>query len=210
MDTVGSRLRFRRKQKKLTQRDIAVWAGVSASAVTQWESDLTKLSGENLVNVCKCLLCSPEWLIFGTGDIENGINVNLLAAREIPVLSWVEAGNWTEVIGNPSNELIETTRKLSSSAFALRVKGHSMTSNQELSIPDGSIVIVEPEYGFVDEANGKVVVAQTVSGGEATLKKLVIDPPFSYLIPLNPSFKTIEVQQDTNLIGIVKQIVINL
>lgn len=210
MDTVGSRLRFRRKQKKLTQRDIAVWAGVSASAVTQWESDLTKLSGENLVNVCKCLLCSPEWLIFGTGDIENGINVNLLAAREIPVLSWVEAGNWTEVIGNPGNELIETTRKLSSSAFALRVKGHSMTSNQELSIPDGSIVIVEPEYGFVDEANGKIVVAQTVSGGEATLKKLVIDPPFSYLIPLNPSFKTMEVKQDTNLIGIVKQIVINL
>lgn len=210
MDTVGSRLRFRRKQKKLTQRDIAVWAGVSASAVTQWESDLTKLSGENLVNVCKCLLCSPEWLIFGTGDIENGINVNLLAAREIPVLSWVEAGNWTEVIGNPSNELIETTRKLSSSAFALRVKGHSMTSNHELSIPDGSIVVVEPEYGFVDEANGKIVVAQTVSGGEATLKKFVIDPPFSYLIPLNPTFKTIEVQQDTNLIGIVKQIVINL
>ncbi|MCP6280271.1 helix-turn-helix domain-containing protein, partial [Klebsiella pneumoniae] len=41
MDTVGSRLRFRRKQKKLTQRDIAEWAGVSASAVTQWESDVT-------------------------------------------------------------------------------------------------------------------------------------------------------------------------
>jgi SOS-response transcriptional repressor LexA len=39
-----------------------------------------------------------------------------------------------------------------------------------LSIPEGSIVIVEPEFGFVDEANGKIVVAQTVSGGEATLK----------------------------------------
>jgi SOS-response transcriptional repressor LexA len=47
-----------------------------------------------------------------------------------------------------------------------------------LSIPEGSIVIVEPEFGFVDEANGKIVVAQTVSGGEATLKKLAIDPLF--------------------------------
>ncbi|MCY1894048.1 helix-turn-helix domain-containing protein [Klebsiella pneumoniae] len=210
MDTVGSRLRFRRKQKKLTQRDIAEWAGVSASAVTQWESDVTKLSGENLILVCKCLQCSPEWLVFGNGDIENGININLIATREVPVISWVQAGNWTEVIGNPGNELVKTTRKLSESAFALRVKGHSMTSNYELSIPDGSIVIVEPEYGFVDEANGKIVVAQTVAGGEATLKKLAIDPPFSYLIPLNPSFKPIEVSQDTNLIGIVKQIIIDL
>ncbi len=178
MDTVGSRLRFRRKQKKLTQRDVAEWAGVSASAVTQWESDLTKLSGENLILVCKCLQCSPEWLVFGSGDIENGININLMSAREVPLISWVQAGNWTEVIGNPSNEQVKTTRKLSDSAFALRVKGDSMTSSQELSIPEGSIVIVEPEFGFVDEANGKIVVAQTVSGGEATLKKLAIDPLF--------------------------------
>lgn len=210
MDTVGSRLRFRRKQKKLTQRDVAEWAGVSASAVTQWESDLTKLSGENLILVCKCLQCSPEWLVFGSGDIENGININFMSAREVPLISWVQAGNWTEVIGNPNNEQVKTTRKLSDSAFALRVKGDSMTSSQELSIPEGSIVIVEPEFGFVDEANGKIVVAQTVSGGEATLKKLAIDPPFSYLIPLNPSFKPIEVNQETNLIGIVKQIIIDL
>ena len=210
MDTVGSRLRFRRKQKKLTQRDVAEWAGVSASAVTQWENDSTKLSGENLVLACQCLRCSPEWLIFGTGDIENGININLISVREVPVISWVQAGNWTEVIGDPANELVKTTKKLSESAFALRVKGHSMTSSQELSIPDGSVVIVEPEYGFVDEANGKIVIAQPVSGGEATIKKLAIVPPFSYLIPLNPAFKPIEVNQDTKLIGIVKQIIIDL
>lgn len=70
--------------------------------------------------------------------------------------------------------------------------------------------LVEPEYGFVDEANGKIVIAQTVTGGEATIKKLAIDPPFSYLIPLNPAFKPIEVNQDTKLIGIVKQIIIDL
>ncbi|HDZ0780813.1 TPA: LexA family transcriptional repressor, partial [Klebsiella pneumoniae] len=146
----------------------------------------------------------------GSGDIENGININLISTREVPVISWVQAGNWTEVIRNPENELVKTTRKLSESAFALRVKGHSMTSSHELSIPDGSIVIVEPDFGFVDEANGKIVVAQTVSGGEATLKKFAIDPPYSYLLPLNPSFKPIEVSQDTNLIGIVKQIIIDL
>ncbi|WP_426723579.1 LexA family protein [Enterobacter cloacae complex sp. 279F5] len=177
MDTVGSRLRFRRKQKKLTQRDVAEWAGVSASAVTQWESDLTKLSGENLILVCKCLRVGRR-MVAGQSDIENGININLMSAREVPLISWVQAGNWTEVIGNPSNEQVKTTRKLSDSAFALRVKGDSMTSSKELSIPEGSIVIVEP-VGFVDEANGKIVVAQTVSGGEATLKKLAIDPPFS-------------------------------
>ena len=59
---------------------------------------------------------------FGSGDIENGININLISTREVPVISWVQAGNWTEVIRNPENELVKTTRKLSESAFALRVK----------------------------------------------------------------------------------------
>lgn len=210
METVGSRLRFRRKQLKLFQRDVAECAGVSASAVTQWESDATKLSGENLVYVSRCLKCSPQWLMLGIGDIESGIQVCQHKLRQIPVLSWVQAGNWTEVIGKPDLEQVETTRKLSSSAFALRVKGESMTTSGEMSIPDGSIVVVEPEYGFMDDANGKVVIAQTMSGGEATVKKLRLDPPFAYLMPFNQDFKTIEVNDDTKLIGVVKQIIIDL
>jgi len=210
MDTVGSRLRFRRKQMKLTQRDVAECAGVSASAVTQWESDNTKLSAENLLHTCRCLRCSPDWLVFGSGEIEDGININIISAREVPVLSWVQAGYWTEVINDPNHEMVKTTRKLSDSAFALRVKGDSMTSYSDMSIPDGSIVIVEPEYGFIDQANGKIVIAQVASGGEATIKKLAIDQPYTYLVPLNPAFKPIEVSQDTKLIGVVKQIIIDL
>ncbi|MDP0881314.1 LexA family transcriptional repressor, partial [Klebsiella variicola] len=75
-----------------------------------WESDVTKLSGENLILVFKCLQCSTEWLVFGNGDIENGININLISTTEVPVISWIQAGNWTEVLVNPGNELVKTTR----------------------------------------------------------------------------------------------------
>jgi len=210
METVGSRLKFRRRQMKLTQKALSEYVGVTASAVTQWESDTTKLSAESLIQVCHKLNCSPDWLIFGRGDIEIGGSRISVPNLEVPVLSWVQAGNWTEVISDPSNEMVRTTRKLSGSAFALRVKGDSMTSNGDMSIPEGSIVVVEPEYGQLTDANGKIVIAQTIGSGEATIKKLQLDPPHAYLMPLNQTFRPIEVNENTNLIGVVKQIIIDL
>ncbi|MFA3778629.1 LexA family protein [Yersinia sp. 1652 StPb PI] len=212
MNTVGGRIKFRRRQLKLTQKDIAEYVGISASAVTQWESDATGLSSDSLLKLSSLLECAPEWLLSGKGDLDPSLKVMASKSKLVPVISWVQAGAWTEALSTAGSrsEWIETTAKISDSAFALRVKGDSMTASGSLSIPDGSIVIVDPEYGFIEDVNEKIVIAQTNGNHEATIKKFVIDGPNKYLMPLNPQFKPIEVDDTCKLIGVVKQIIIDL
>ncbi len=214
MGTVGERIKQRRRQLKMTQKDIAERVGISASAVTQWESDNTGLSAESLLKLSSVLNCNPTWLMFGTGLPEDDVKLQAAIYKSIPIISWVQAGVWTETYceSDPSDyKYVDTNLKLSDKAFALIVKGQSMTTyNGELSIPEGAVVIVEPDYGYLDDINGKIVIAQQKGSDEATIKKLIIDGPNKYLAPLNPQFNPIQINGDCVIAGKVKQVIINL
>lgn len=216
MNSIGQRIKVRRLEKKLTQKAVAQFVGKSASAVTQWELDVTQPNGENLVKLAKILECSPGWIISGKADDPMGHTpspVSDCRVFELPVLSWVQAGAWTqsETIENDRqvSEWVETTLKLSPSAFALRVKGDSMTSPHGMSIPEDSIVLVEPNIPSIDGIIGKIVIAQTDGSGEATIKKLTKDGADYYLLPLNPAFRPLHCDDDCKIIGVVKQIIID-
>lgn len=214
METVGSRVKFRRRQLKMTQKDIAERVGISASAVTQWENDNTGLSAENLLKLSSILKCNPSWLLLGTGTPEEGVTPSIIGFSSVPIISWVQAGDWADNFYESSkgdHEYIDTPLNVSEKAFALVVKGQSMTTtNGDLSIPEGAVVIVEPEYGYLDDINGKIVVAQQKGSSEATIKKLIIDGPNKYLAPLNPQFHPIQINGDCVIAGRVKQVIINL
>lgn len=45
---------------------------------------------------------------------------------------------------------------------------------------------------------------------EATFKKLVIDAGRKYLKPLNPNYRTIEINGNCEIVGVVRQIKLNL
>ena len=101
--------------------------------------------------------------------------------------------------------------KVSPEAFGLVVRGESMTNPNGLpTIPEGSTVIVEPNYGTIDDLYGKIVVAILDGTAEATVKKLVWDGPNRYLMPLNPAFKPIEINGNCRIIGKVIQVTQNL
>ena len=65
MNTVGSRIKERRKELKLTQEELAKRTCVTKSSISQWENNLVKLNGENLLVVSQRLLVSPDWLLHG-------------------------------------------------------------------------------------------------------------------------------------------------
>lgn len=65
MDTLSTRLKKARKDKKLTQEGLGRLVGVTKSSVSQWESGQTKMNGENIVMVSKALDVSPYWLSTG-------------------------------------------------------------------------------------------------------------------------------------------------
>lgn len=212
------RIRSRRIQLDITQLALAKRLGVSRVSVTKWESGATKPDGENLHRLAQVLSTTPEWLLYGQGDSlpdDTKVVPLMKATARIPIISAVQAGVWTDSYAAARlSDVIswtQTTADVSDEAFGLVVRGESMTNPNGLpSIPEGSIVIVEPKYGQLDNLYGKIVVAILDGSSEATVKKLVWDSPQSYLMPLNPAFKPIPIDGDCRIVGKVVQITQNL
>lgn len=216
---MNERIRARRKELKLTQAVLSKLVGVNRVTVTGWESGDYEPGGSNLQALAAALKTNPQWIITGNGDADTAESTfrptEKFGVKKIPVLSWVQAGEWTEsgspITENDISEWIFTTACISDEGFALRVRGDSMTNpNGAPSIPEGSFVVVDPDYGSPQEVNGKIVVAQIVGSTEATLKKFVIDGPLKYLVPLNPNYRVLEVNGNCKLVGVVKQVVTDL
>jgi phage repressor protein C with HTH and peptisase S24 domain len=64
-EMIGDRIRSRRKELKLTQKNVADAIKVTPSSITQWELGMNTPKGKNLINLSKTLNCSPEWLLSG-------------------------------------------------------------------------------------------------------------------------------------------------
>ncbi|MBU0536867.1 MAG: LexA family transcriptional regulator [Gammaproteobacteria bacterium] len=129
----------------------------------------------------------------------------------VPLISWTQAGEWAEIIDNfppgEAEEWLETTARVGRSAFALRVIGDSMTSPVGKSIPEGAIVIIDPD---ATPENGSIVVAKLIDDQKSTLKKLVIDGPNRYLKPLNPNYAMIPINGNCRIVGVAKKVEFDL
>lgn len=216
MMNMGDRIREKRKELKLTQQALAEKAGVNRVTVTGWEKDDYQPNGANLQALSEALDCDPLWLVSGKGNSEAKpqLKPRVFNVKEVPLISWVQAGSWTATDpGITRDEAIQwlyTTALVSDKAFALRVRGDSMTNpNGTPTIPEGAIVIVEPQVEDIEAINGKIVVAHIDGGSEATLKKFVEDWPNRYLVPLNPNYKSITCDGNCRIVGLVKQVIMD-
>ena len=215
---MNERIKARRTQLNMTQQSLAKMLGVSRVSVTKWETGVTKPDGENLHMLAKSLDVSPEWLLFGENEPLSTELVSArktIAVKQIPVISAVQAGDWTSTYASATIDdvlrWVNTTARVSESAFGLDVKGDSMTNpNGAPTIPEGSTVIVETQFGSIEDLYGKIVVAILDGTSDATIKKLVWDAPYTYLIPLNPNFKPIVVNGNCRIIGRVIQVIQNI
>ncbi|MDK9757658.1 Cro/Cl family transcriptional regulator [Vibrio sp. D173a] len=142
--------------------------------------------------------------------LPNAQFINTDGLKAIPILSQVQAGNWQTVLIDQDTEFEWQTvaANTSNNAFAMRVTGNSMTNpHGSPSIPAGSIVVVEP-CNCPD--NGKIVVATLNDSPEATIKKLEIDGPQKFLVPLNPKYDPIPINGNCRIVGYVKQVIMDL
>ncbi len=70
MELLASRIKLARQSKKLSQKQLANRIGVSASAISQYESTShfhSEPSIKNLISISKVLEVSIEWLATGRG-----------------------------------------------------------------------------------------------------------------------------------------------
>ncbi|AUQ42548.1 LexA family transcriptional regulator [Yersinia ruckeri] len=204
MESVGQRIKRLRTASKTTQKALGVYCGVSDVSVGYWEKDLNVPKGESLIKLAKFFNTSEGYILYGVDF--GGAEPVISSVRRIPILSWVQAGAFTEsaaaeIIDNV-DEWMDTGLRVSPTSFGLRVKGDSMTNPYGLpSIPEGAVVIVDPE---VEAASGKIVVARLAGTDEATVKKLLIDGPHKYLVPLNPRYNNIPINGNCTIIGVVR------
>lgn len=207
----------------LTQWELATAIGISQTAVNKIEIGST-LKPRNIVELAEKLKVSAHWLLTGeernsteraidqlddmlekqnifnkSHDIPNDQNaiVNL-----VPLISWVQAGAWSEVVDNfqpgDADQYYPCPEKHSDNTFALTVIGESMYPD---FIP-GEIIYVDP---CVEAGSGAYVVVRQNGDTEATFKQLMFDGSKKYLKALNPNWPSpiIEMLPDAVICGVV-------
>lgn len=180
--SLAARFKARRLELGMTQVEVAAAAGISQQSIESIESGRTR-KPRSLLDLAKALKCSPDWLL-------NGKNIMPLAevsTRRIPVLSYVQAGQLTEVKDTTDfsgeMEYVLADADVPETCFALRIDGDSM----QPEFKEGDIVIIDPD---LCPAPGEFVVAKN-NGHEATFKKyrpLGVGIADFELVPLNPDY----------------------
>ena len=122
-------------------------------------------------------------------------------SHEVPLISWVQAGNWQNVedpfYPGDAERWYSSSRTKSEYAFALTVHGDSM----EPRFLDGDVIVIDPEKPY---ENGSYVIAK--NGEEATFKQLVIDGENVYLKPLNSRYPIKDMTGiEFKIVGVVVQ-----
>lgn len=223
--TISMKIRELRKDRKLTQQQVADAIGISRVAVSKWESGETKdLKRDSLIglsvlfNVTLNELLDAETTSGAAKNITQGITIPRHSSVQdinvepgpnisgkVPLISWVQAGAFCQApdlfAPGDAEEWLLSVQKLGPHAYALRVNGDSMTAPYGRSYPDGCIIFVDPDCPIT---NGCRVIAKLPDTNEATFKCYVEDAGKKFLKPLNPQYPTIEITDTMLLCGVVK------
>nr|WP_325077529.1 LexA family transcriptional regulator [Vibrio algicola] len=199
------------KQVGITQNTLAEKMGMSQSAIAHWLNRNREPSIENIAEIMAIVglesmtLTSDGMIDYPDDVIANvsPIDIQPTYQNSFPVLSAVQAGQWTEACEpytlDEIDEWHETTVRTSNRCFWLRVQGDSMTSPVGTSIPEGMLVLVDTER---EHENGSLVVAKLTDVNEATFKKYVRDAGQEYLKPLNPNYTMMPINGNCRVIGV--------
>ena len=198
--SIHTLIREKRRLLGLSEQQFADAVGVSRGAVQQWEKpDGTAPKRANQPRVAELLGISVAELVSGDSRMSLGLDVR----AEIPLISEVEAGNYT-VIDNfkpkAGFELVSVTVPVKRHTFALRVHGDSMVGSTGDSFPEGSVLVVEPE--LTAEPGDYVIVLN--SKNQTTFKQLVKDGADYYLKPLNTRYP-VKPLGSAEIVGVVRE-----
>jgi SOS-response transcriptional repressor LexA len=181
-DNFAERLRFWRVSQNLTQAEAAKIIGIERSYLSQIER------GRNPGNALR----TRFYLIEKSSSIKlNGNAAPAYGLRNLPVLSWAQAGqatafeeiprDWDEVV--PSDVTDEH-------AFAVRLRGDSM----EPRFSDGDIAVLLPT---IAATNGETVVANLRNQGLlCKIMHVQLDKNLVKLSSYNPAYPPTEYHRD--------------
>ncbi len=187
-----------RAKGRLSQEALAHELGLTKGNVSAWENSRHKPKLEQVMLISQVTGMPPPP---GYGTLN--VSPAAIGSRRIPLISYVQAGLWTDAadpyaVGDAADWLM-TDLDISSSAFALEIKGDSMLPE----FKPGDRVIIDPD---IAPQPGDFVVAKN-GDHEATFKKYRprgVGPDGKEvfeLVPLNEDYPTI--RSDATAVRIV-------
>lgn len=199
MTTLGENLKKIRKAKKMTQKELAQKSGVKQSVISDLETGNAKSTG-SILELANALSVTAEELKKGIFDEVSLTNVVPIAPHMAPVLSWVQAGTFTNVQSIDMSQVEEwlPLPDECTNCFYLKVQGISNSPE----FLEGDYILVDPDVYYSDMQSGDMIVVRKFD--DATFKKLVIETDGSrYLQALNPEFKPniIPLDEDCHFVG---------
>lgn len=212
MNDAADRINRRMADLKVSQADIKRATGAGKATISSWVKGDTKPSGIYATKLASYLRCNTDWLLSGIGSMTNApvgtehVDLDHNMKGKMPVISWVAAGDWIEVMPTTMDDVIQWIAKpehLSERAFGLIVRGRSMLPEFK---PD-EIIYVEPNITPWDLKDGDLVVVQCNDDTDATFKQLVMGDGHNdmYLKPLNPDWheQRLTPMGECSLVGVV-------
>lgn len=207
MSSLNERLFERMKELGMSQAELARKVDLTKGAVNQWKKGASSPNGENLLKVAKALGVTPEWLATGKGPkeapetrmtVKEAFRTGHLQPtvirqmeemfpvarlQQVPLISFVQAGNWEEVVLNRPDDIeyLPCPVPCGPQTFALRVQGESMLPR----FNPGDYIFVDPDKGC---KSGDFVVAQIDDENKATFKQYLETEDGPMLKALNPEW----------------------
>lgn len=179
--------------------------GVSPAQIYQWAKGVGQISSSSARRLEKALGRPTGWMdqaddgaqaVHEPSNISPGPDLR----APVPLISWVQAGEWTECTDpfppGMADEWISPSTRVSKCAFAVKVRGDSM----EPRFFEGETLIVDPE---IEARSGDFVIVRLDDAQEATFKQLILDGPQKFLKPVNPRYPVIPINGNASIVGVV-------
>jgi len=186
MDTFGSRLRYARKAKGLSQQQVADTLGINRVNVSTWESDDTKPEAGRIPDLVRALDISESWLFSAIGPAPDQIEKpkrtrgqkveiipgsQLLGTGKMPLYTGAMGGNGHVIVTFDPVDYIKRPAELENvkGGYGLLVVGESMIP----AFWPGDMALVNPNLQPARHKN--VILYHTPPNGgdaEAIIKQL--------------------------------------
>jgi SOS-response transcriptional repressor LexA len=177
---ISERIFSRRSALGLSKAALGKAIGITGVSVGKWESGLNQPKGRYLNDLAAALGVSVDWLLTGKEEGTTSVaespfpgyrNVEpavIPQGGRVPILSYVQAGNWREMCEQATTfdgnvEYVTASVDIGPCGFGLWLRGNSMSPQ----FNEGDLVIVDPDE---QPRPGDFVVAKNGSD-EATFKK---------------------------------------
>lgn len=183
MEYISDRIKKKRLELGLNQRDFAKKLKLTAPSVSQWERGVTEPKGQNLINLCRLFNCSPEWLLKGKEKTEEKPTCLLIPL--IPEIRASGGDGAINYIGNEDKEYVAVPEAALKHRNIEKIECIQITGDSmEPMLFDGGIVALDRNERNIRD--GKVYIFQ--QGNVLRVKKLVRTVNGVLIKSVNPEY----------------------